>query len=66
MKNIKIYFKNNAIKPMFSIFDETITSNVSLGTRIVEGGFIVLSDNRWETSRDIIVNLSEVACLVIE
>jgi hypothetical protein len=59
----KIHFRDG--DTYFTEIDDRHTPD-SLAQRMTGGGFVVCEDNRWGKRRTIIVNLSDVKCIVLE
>lgn len=38
----------------------------TLGQRMHLGGYVVCSDERWDKKRTLVINLSDVRCIVID
>ena len=63
-RNCTIYYRDGGHHQ--TQIDVEKNSPISVGQRMAEIGFLVCVDDRWDGSRTIIVNLSDVKAIVIE
>lgn len=62
-RNAKIHFRDG--DTYYTQIDE-IHIPETLAQRMTEGGFVICTDSRWEKERILIINLSDVKCILIE